>query len=197
MAKAKTTSTFESNVAKARKAAMARIASNKENSPKAIERALKKESAAMLDTIIEQLDALTPDENIIPEYNYTNLVNKILTIVRTLQYAKKEFRDAAFETAGLDDTIVEDTKVAMGSYSYYSPKLHIVVTGEPVKVEELQDCILEIAESLGLPIMPVDGLTQAIVNTKEAYAMAKAQGLYNGTEAALKLAETAPVNRVA
>lgn len=115
-------------------------------------RELEKQDSLKLDAFIEQLEEFYSVDNrkISRVYGYGHMVDKILTIVRSIQYLKQDEKQEMLMLTGLDESTVESTLDALGNPAYFSVRELRLIEEQPANVEELKTLLKTISLDLGL-----------------------------------------------
>lgn len=121
-------------------------------SPLFEERELEKQDNLKLDAFIEQLEEFYSVDNrkISRVYGYGYMVDKILTIVRSIQYLKQDEKQEMLMLTGLDESTVEAVLDALGNPAYFSVRELRLIEEQPANVEELKTLLKTISLDLGL-----------------------------------------------
>lgn len=121
-------------------------------SPLFEKRELEKQDNLKLDALIEQLEEFYSVDNrkISRVFGYGYMVDKILTIVRSIQYLKQEEKEEMLAMAGLDESTVEAVLDALGNPTYFSVRELRLVEEQPANVSELKSLLKVIALDLNL-----------------------------------------------
>lgn len=115
-------------------------------------RELEKQDSLKLDTFIEQLEEFYSVDNrkISRVYGYGYMVDKILTIVRSIQYLKQDEKQEMLMLTGLDESTIESTLDALGNPAYFSVRELRLIDEQPANVDELKTLLKIISLDLGL-----------------------------------------------
>lgn len=115
-------------------------------------RELEKQDSLKLDTFIEQLEEFYSVDNrkISRVYGYGHMVDKILTIVRSIQYLKQDEKQEMLMLTGLDESTIESTLDALGNPAYFSVRELRLIDEQPANVDELKTLLKIISLDLGL-----------------------------------------------
>lgn len=112
-------------------------------SPLFEERELEKQDNLKLDSFIEQLEEFYSVDNrkISRVYGYGYMVDKILTIIRSIQYLKQDEKQEMLMLTGLDESTVEAVLDALGNPAYFSVRELRLIEEQPANVDELKQLL--------------------------------------------------------
>lgn len=152
-------------------------------SPAFLEREVTKADSLTLTAIISSFEDLATgsDKVVKPVYGYGAQVDKILTIVRSVRYAKRDYRDAMEAIVGLDEELIEATDDALGSASFYSMANDDIVEAIEPDLPTLRSNLEIIAVELGVTSVKLNKVTQGVVDKMYARASVKALELMENT----------------
>ena len=154
-------------------------------SPLYMKRELLKEDEVKLqvisNTIQEAYDR--DDRKMSLVFGYGILPNKILAIMKSIQFSKKEEREELLMLTGLDESIIEQTLDAFGSTAYFSKNTMEVVPAIPMDVPLVKELLLVVATDLGLvSTLDLGKFNSANMNYQYDRAAIRAEELYNNTK---------------
>lgn len=143
--------------------------------PLYLERQIAAENESKLTYIMSELEAFGKDSVQIKEvYGFSDMANRLLSIVKTVDRARSDVKDRAIEISLLDRNIIEQTILALGSYTYFSTNNEIVPS-KPYDAERLKELLGAIANGIGLVNITFPTLTQQEMDRTEAYQAGKAK----------------------
>lgn len=121
-------------------------------SPLFEKRELEKQDNLKLDALIEQLEEFYSVDNrkISRVFGYGIMVDKILTIIRSIQYLKQDEKQEMLMLTGLDESTVEAVLDALGNPTYFSVRELKLVEEQPANVSELKSLLKVVALDLNL-----------------------------------------------
>ena len=121
-------------------------------SPLFEERELEKQDNLKLDAFIEQLEEFYSVDNrkINRVYGYGHMVDKILTIIRSIQYLKQDEKQEMLMMTGLDESTVEAVLDALGNPAYFSVRELRLIEEQPANVDELRKLLKIVSIDMNL-----------------------------------------------
>lgn len=121
-------------------------------SPLYEKRQLEKQDNLQLETYIEQLEEMYSVDNrrINRVFGYGVMVDKILTIVRSIQYLKLEEKQDMIMMTGLDEATIEEVLDALGNPAYFSVRELRIIDEQPADVGRLRELLKVVASDMGL-----------------------------------------------
>lgn len=126
-----------------------------------------------------------------PTFGFGVVANKILTIIKAIQYAKADEKEEFLIMTGLSEQLVEEIVDALGNTAYFSVRELTIVDEQPCNIVALQQG-LQIAGTLMQLVgdVPVGKVNQDNIDRMYASARARAEEMlentlkYNDTEVA-------------
>jgi phosphoglycolate phosphatase-like HAD superfamily hydrolase len=109
-----------------------------------------------LDAILEQIEENYALDNrkISRVFGYGVMVDKILTIIRSIQYSKIEEKQDLLAITGLSETLVEEVLDALGNPAYFSVREGRVMDEIPADVARLRELLEIVSLDMGLLRVP-------------------------------------------
>ena len=158
---------------------------SKVSSPIFLEREVTRQNSLRLTAIISAFEDLSTgaatDKPVKPVFGYGSQVDKILTIVRSVLFAKKEHRDTMEAMVGLDPDLIEDTIDSLGSPAYYSLKENAIIPAVQPDIPSLSNNLKLVAMDLGITSLRLHKVTTANITGMYERADAKAKELMENT----------------
>ena len=147
-------------------------------------RELEKQDSLKLDTFIEQLEEFYSVDNrkISRVYGYGYMVDKILTVIRSIQYLKQDEKQEMLMLTGLDESTIESTLDALGNPAYFSVRELRLIDEQPANVEELRNLLKIVSLDMNL-VSPLNlnKVTQENVDYQFTRARLRAQEALENT----------------
>lgn len=155
------------------------------DSPAFLEREIVKSNNLTLAAIISAFEDLETgsDKAIKPVFGYGAQVSKVLTIVRSVMFAKHDYRESMESIVALDEDLIEETMDNLGAPSYYSMREDKIVDAIDPDLEALKGNLTVIASELGLTDLNMAKLTQSNIDRMYTTAASKAVVLMENTRA--------------
>ena len=147
-------------------------------------RELEKQDNLKLDAVIQQLEEFYSVDNrkINRVYGYGHMVDKILTIIRSIQYLKQDEKQEMLMMTGLDESTVEAVLDALGNPAYFSVRELRLIDEQPANVDELKSLLKIIAIDLNLVSeLNLNKVTQENVDYQFTRAKLRAQEALENT----------------
>ena len=153
------------------------------SSPAFLEREIVKADNVTLAAIISSFEDLETgkDKAIKPVYGYGAQVDKLLTILRSTQFAKREFRESMEAIISIDADLIEETMDALGSPAYYSMANDVVMEEVQPDLETLKNNLNIICVELNITKLNIGKLTDRTISNMYASARTKAQTMLENT----------------
>lgn len=153
------------------------------DSPSYLEREVSKANSLTLTAVISAFEDLEAgnDKPVKMVFGYGSQVDKILTIARSLQFAKRDYRDLMEDIAGLDEDLVEETLEALGSPAYYSMKEDEIIQAISPDLETLRTNVKVLATDLGVTDIKLHKLNTVNIEKMYARSEVKAKELMENT----------------
>jgi hypothetical protein len=113
---------------------------------------LEKADNDKLDAIIAQIEEIYANDKrkISQVYGYGIIVGKILTIAKSIQYAKQIEKADLLMITGFSEQLVEDLTDAMGNTAYFNVRTLSVMEAIPMNIERVKELVLRAGDDLGL-----------------------------------------------
>ena len=153
-------------------------------SPLFEERELERQDILKLDAFIEQLEEFYSVDNrkISRVYGYGHMVDKILTIIRSIQYIKQGEKQEMLMLTGLDESTVEAVLDALGNPAYFSVRELRLIEEQPANVEELRRLLKIVSIDMGLvSTLKLNKVTTENINYQFTRARLRAQEVLENT----------------
>lgn len=115
-------------------------------------RELEKQDNLTLDTFLEQIEENYAMDNrkISRVFGYGVMVDKILTIIRSIQYSKLDEKQELLMLTGLDESTIEEVLDSLGNTAYFNVREGKVMDEIPADVDRLRDLLKVVALDMGL-----------------------------------------------
>ncbi len=173
--------------------AKVRVEISKIESPLFLKREMLKADEMKLqvvsDTIQEAYDR--DDRKMSLVFGYGVLPNKILAIMKSIQFSKKDEREELLMMTGLDESIIEQTLDAFGSTAYFSKNTLEVVPEIAMDRPLVKELLLIVAADMGLvSTLELGKFNTANVTYQYDRASVRAEELYNNTKEFVETAVT-------
>jgi phosphoglycolate phosphatase-like HAD superfamily hydrolase len=119
-------------------------------------RCMEDQDNMQLDAILEQIEENYALDNrkISRVFGYGVMVDKILTIIRSIQYSKIEEKQDLLAITGLSETLVEEVLDALGNPAYFSVREGRVMDEIPADVARLRELLEIVSLDMGLLRVP-------------------------------------------
>jgi phosphoglycolate phosphatase-like HAD superfamily hydrolase len=119
-------------------------------------RCMEDQDNMQLDAILEQIEENYALDNrkISRVFGYGVMVDKILTIIRSIQYSKIEEKQDLLAITGLSETLVEEVLDALGNPAYFSVREGRVMDEIPADVNRLRELLEIVSLDMGLLRVP-------------------------------------------
>lgn len=123
-------------------------------------RCIEEQDSLTLDSILETIEENYALDNrkISRVFGYGVMVDKILTIIRSIQYSKIEEKQELLMMTGLSESTVEEVVDALGNTAYFSVREARVIDEIPADVARLRE-LLEIV-ALDMELLRVPNLSK-------------------------------------
>ncbi len=155
------------------------------DSPLYDKRELAKKDTMLLDVIIDQISEAyaADDRKMSLVFGLGIIPNKILAIMKSIQFSKHEEKEELLMMTGLDNQIIEDTLDAMGNTSYFSKAAIEVVPAIPMDIDKLKELLETVAIDMKLVSeLDLNKFNQANIDYQYKRAEVKAQEMYVNTQ---------------
>jgi len=121
-------------------------------SPLYEKRQLEKQDNMQLDAYIEQLEEMYSVDNrrISRVFGYGVMVDKMLTVIRSVQYLKLEEKQEMLMMTGLDEQTAEDVLDALGNPAYFSVRELRIVDEQTPDIVRLRSLLRVVSLDMGL-----------------------------------------------
>ena len=121
-------------------------------SPSYEARVIQEDDIATLDAIISHAEELyaADSRKVSKVFGYGLIVNKILTVVQAIQYAKAEEKAELLAMSGLSEQLVEDILDSYGNTAYFSRKEVAIKPSIPMNIPKLKELLQLAIMDLGL-----------------------------------------------
>lgn len=122
------------------------------DSPLFNDREMTKIDTLNLDVIIQTITEqyTVDDRKMSMVYGYGIIPNKILAIMKAIQFSKAEEKTELLMITGLDEQIIEDTLDAFGNTAYFSKANVEVVPEIPMDIPKVKELLKVVALDMGL-----------------------------------------------
>ena len=122
------------------------------DSPLYHKRELQKDDIAKLDVLLDEVEAVYSRENrkISNVFGYGLIPNKILTIVKAIQYSKQADRTDLLLLTGLDEQTVEDILDAFGMTAYFNKTSVSIVPEIAMDIQRTKELLALVATDMRL-----------------------------------------------
>ena len=161
------------------------------NSPLYDKRELQKTDNITLDILLAQVEEVYrhSDRKMSQTFGYGIIPNKILTLLKALQYVKSAEREELLLIIGLDEQTIEDTLDAFGNTAYFAKTSIEVVPEIPMDIERTKELLKLVATDMRL-VSDLDLSKFNIENVRYQYTRArvKAEEMLENTEAYVQTA---------
>jgi phosphoglycolate phosphatase-like HAD superfamily hydrolase len=119
-------------------------------------RCMEDQDSMQLDAILEQIEESYALDNrkISRVFGYGVMVDKILTIIRSIQYSKIEEKQDLLAITGLSESLVEEVLDALGNPAYFSVREGRVMDEIPADVARLRELLEVVSLDMGLLRVP-------------------------------------------
>jgi phosphoglycolate phosphatase-like HAD superfamily hydrolase len=119
-------------------------------------RCMEDQDNMQLDAILEQIEENYALDNrkISRVFGYGVMVDKILTIIRSIQYSKIEEKQDLLAITGLSESLVEEVLDALGNPAYFSVREGRVMDEIPADVARLRELLEIVSLDMGLLRVP-------------------------------------------
>lgn len=144
-----------------------------------------------LDSYIAVIEERYAENNrkLSPTFGFGVVVNKILTIIKAIQYAKADEKEEFLLLTGLSEQLVEEIIDALGNTAYFSVRELKIIPAQPCNITALQQG-LQIAGTLMQVVgdVPIGKINEENINRMYESAEARATEMlentlkYNDTE---------------
>jgi hypothetical protein len=153
-------------------------------SPLFEERELERQDNLKLDALIGQLEEFYSVDNrkINRVYGYGHMVDKILTIIRSIQYLRQDEKQEMLMMTGLDESTVEAVLDALGNPAYFSVRELRLIEEQPANVDELRNLLKIVSIDMDLvSTLKLNKVTTENINYQFTRARLKAQEALENT----------------
>lgn len=153
-------------------------------SPLYIRRGLEKQDNAMLDAILNKIEENYALDNrkISRVFGYGVMVDKILTIIKSIQYSKADEKAELLAMTGLDESTVEEVLDSLGNTAYFSARTMEIMPAINADVNRLRELLSVVALDMGLVSdLNMNKVNQANVDYQFARAEFKAKEALENT----------------
>ena len=122
------------------------------DSPLYEKRKLEEQDMLQLATYMEQLQEIYSVDNrkLSRVFGYGVMVDKILTVVRSIQYLKLDEKAEMLMATGLTESLVEEVLDALGNTAYFSVRQMQIIEEQPADVATLRELLKVVALDMGL-----------------------------------------------
>lgn len=122
------------------------------DSPLYEKRKLEEQDMLQLVTYMEQLEEIYSIDNrkLSRVFGYGVMVDKILTVVRSIQYLKLDEKAEMLMSTGLTESLVEEVLDALGNTAYFSVRQMRIIEEQPADVATLRELLKVVALDMGL-----------------------------------------------
>lgn len=119
-------------------------------------RCMEDQDSMQLDAILEQIEENYALDNrkISRVFGYGVMVDKVLTIIRSIQYSKIEEKQDLLAITGLSESLVEEVLDALGNPAYFSVREGRVMDEIPADVARLRELLEIVSLDMGLLRVP-------------------------------------------
>lgn len=163
------------------------------NSPLYDKRELQKADNIALDLLLANVEEVysRSDRKMSQTFGYGIIPNKILTLLKALQYVKSTEREELLLITGLDEQTIEDTLDAFGNTAYFAKTSIEVVPEIPMDIERTKELLKLVATDMKL-VSDLDLSKFNIENVRYQYTRArvKAEEILDNTQAYIQTALT-------
>lgn len=144
------------------------------DSPLYDKRELQKTDNAKLDVLLNQVEEVysKSDRKISQTFGYGIIPNKILTLLKAIQYVKATEREELLLITGLDEQTIEDTLDAFGNTAYFAKTSIEVVPEIPMDIDKTKELLRLVATDMQL-VSDLDLLKFNIDNVRYQYTRAR------------------------
>lgn len=147
-------------------------------------RELQAKDNATLDAYITvvQEEYAKEDRKLSQTFGYGIIPNKILTLLKAIQYSKADSKQHLLLLTGLDEQTVEDTLDAFGNTAYFSKLSIEVMPSIPMNIPKVKEFLKLVATDLGLVSdLDLSKFNQSNVDYQYTQAQDKADELLDNT----------------
>ena len=125
---------------------------NKLDSPIYNKRELVKQDSLTLDIILGQIEEAyrTNKRKVSQVYGYGIIPNKLLTILKAIQFSKSADKEELLLITNLDEQIVEDTLDSFGSTAYFSKVAVEIIPEIAMQKEKVKELLTTVAIDMKL-----------------------------------------------
>ena len=122
------------------------------DSPDYNKRELAKKDSMTLDAIIETISEqyAQDDRKMSLVFGYGIIPSKILAIMKSIQFSKKDEKEELLMMTGLDEQQIEDTLDAFGNTAYFSKANVEIVPAIPMNIDRVKELLSIAAIDMGL-----------------------------------------------
>lgn len=125
---------------------------SKLDSPLYEQRQLEEQDSTQLTVYLNQLEEYYSIDNrkLSRVFGYGVMVDKMLTVIRSIQYCKLDEKVEMLMLTGLTEQLVEDIVDALGNSAYFSVRQLAIVDEQPYDVVKLRELLKIAAVDMGL-----------------------------------------------
>lgn len=144
------------------------------DSPLYDKRELQKTDNTKLDVLLNQVEEVysKSDRKISQTFGYGIIPNKILTLLKAIQYVKATEREELLLITGLDEQTIEDTLDAFGNTAYFAKTSIEVVPEIPMDIDKTKELLRLVATDMQL-VSDLDLSKFNIDNVRYQYTRAR------------------------
>jgi hypothetical protein len=144
------------------------------NSPLYDKRELQKSDNTTLDVLLEKVEEVyaKDDRKMSQTFGYGIIPNKILTLLKAIQYTKASDREELLLITGLDEQTIEDTLDAFGNTAYFAKTSIEVVPEIPMDIDRTKELLRLVGTDMSL-VSDLDLSKFNIDNVRYQYTRAR------------------------
>jgi hypothetical protein len=122
------------------------------DSPLYAKRELTKIDSTALDVLLVQVEEeyAKDDRKISQTFGYGIIPNKIITLLKAIQFSKAQLKEDLLLMTGLDEQVIEDTLDAFGNTAYFSKTAVEVIPAMPMDIPRVKELLEMVAIDMKL-----------------------------------------------